>query len=231
MLQPARSELQIIRYRCFKRGKTLRPTRVQLPIRPSQGAAVASGEYRIPVMIVLVGALSLARPGRIVLCTVDLDVDVGRDAEVKSTNTLHHGLLLEPDAGVMKPQPHEGLAVRVVERTDQRLPAAHSLRGAGEDRRQAMPGPVFVSHNRTRTRDSDVAGFRRKDCEQRVIDRDPPSGRVLLATRIDPVHADSVVWSQNLSPIARSPEPTRVVRHGDVKVLTAGYTQSVCLQR
>lgn len=231
MPEPARNELQIIRYRRFKRGKTLRPARVQLPIGPAQGAAIAGGECSIPIAVVLVGAPALAGPARVVLCAVDLDKDIGRQPKVEATNTLDLGLLLEPDSRVVEPQSHEGLTVRLVEFAHEGLPAANTLRGSGKHRVQPSTRPALGSHDRARAGDRHVTRLQHEHCQQGIVDGDTPRRGVPLPTGVDPVHANTVLRSQSLVPVSRSPKSTCVLRDRDVNPIATRHPQPVALQR
>ena len=231
MLHPARNELQIIRYRSFERGDTLGPPRVQLSVGPAKGTAVPCREFSIPIMIVLICATAFARPARVVLAPVDLDVHVRRDAKVQSTDTLDGGLLLEPDARVAKPQPHKGLTVRIVERTDQREPTVHPLRGASEHCSEPSRRPAFVPHDCARTRDRDVPRLKHEHREQGIVERHAPPRGVLFATGVRPVHTNPVARSQSLAPLTWASKPTRVLGHRDVHVIAQRHAQSVGFER
>src|SRR5690606_33620917 len=121
---------------------TARPVGVQHSVGESQHPLALPGHERVAVVILLERALALARPGRVVLAAVDLDVHVRPDLPVEAADAGHVGLRLPGDARVAAPQSREGLTMRLVATLDEFAPRLRVLRCPHDDRVHAMLRPA-----------------------------------------------------------------------------------------
>lgn len=123
MPQPASAQLQVVAASARYRSKHPRPVGVQLAIGVPKHVAAIDSDRGVAIVIVLPVEGVAAGPCWIMLTAVDLHERVRRDLAVEATGSQNDRLRHPRNARVTEPQPHKGLAVRVILSANERAPA------------------------------------------------------------------------------------------------------------
>jgi len=174
MPQTARTQLEVVTSGTRHRGEHPRPVGVQLAVGVAKHVTANDDDRGISIVVVFPGTRRPSRPGRIVLAAVNLDEDVRRDLAVEPADARNDRLRNPGDASVPDPQPHERLAVRIVQCTHHPAPSTDPRRGAGEHGIHPLRRPLLVPGDGGAAGDRDIPALARKDENERIVKGDSP---------------------------------------------------------
>lgn len=224
----ARCESRVIRNGAIDRGKDRRPTCVQLAVSEVQHPVAADRHGGVPVEVVLPRTRGAARPRRIVLRPVDLDVGVLGHPEVEATDTRDDHLLRARPTRFGVANAEDRLTVSLVERAHQASPASDPSRGIRKDAIERGRGQKTALQRGAAAGDGDLPGFAREHRQEGVVQRNPP--RTAASAMVDPVHR-CIRSSEAPTAVGGAAEPIGVRRHRDVKRCVSRNREAERLER